>query len=299
MKSIFQILSAAKSRKIAEAYNNAPTINEIENLGLHPDIQKHLQNENIYAPHVLNAVTNAARTLIKSGHETGLSDAKPKKGSSRAVFFPNQPHKIKLDGKDTDVHSVIKIAFPGHLDKHNDSGTLLGQHQNHVEHDWFAQSQWGVLRHNSDDGSYSTNHERGILAPVFNGHHDDHWLHMGRVRPAKAADWKELTKTKDFPKGITHNDMYHTLTHDYYQAHGMNYHFKPKEYDKLQEHPLIQNMSDFVSTMGQHPGDFHKGNMGVFEHPHGGKHLVISDYGFSSEVHKLYNNARKKAILRR
>lgn len=295
MKAINLILSAAKAKKYAEAYEDSPLVNEIEGIGLHPEINEHLESGNIHSPAVLSAVTKTARRLIKAGHSTGFESDRPKKGSSRAVFFPSEPHKIILDGKPTGAHSVVKIAFPGVLDKYTGDETLLGQHQNSIENDYFAQKHWGVLRRKDDhSGHFETNHETGILPPVFDSHPNDHWLHMGRIRKAKAADWKKLTKTPDFPKGITHEQMYDTLMHHYAQAHGQKWHAAEKhDIDKLSEHPFIHTVNDFVATMGQHPGDYHVDNMGVYEHPHGSKHLVISDYGFSTEVAKMYHNARK------
>lgn len=298
MKSILEILVAAKAKQYEDVYPESPIIMEVEGVGLHPEIENHL-NTSSNPNHVFNSVTKSARNIIKRGETTGLAEDKPKKGSSRAVFFPKNPHKITLDGNEAHVHSVVKIAFPGHLDKYNKSGSLLGQHQNQTESDYFAQSHWGIIRPTQDHkpNSYETNHERGVLAPVFDSHPDDHWLHMGRVRPVKKGEFRELTKTKEFPKGISHQDMFHTLMHHHEECHGRtHYGGGNRNYDKLSEHPFIHNMNDFVQTMGQHPGDYATRNMGVFEHPSGSKHLVISDYGFSHTVAKHYNDARKNMI---
>jgi hypothetical protein len=61
------------------------------------------------------------------------------------------------------------------------------------------------------------------------------------------------------------------------------------------EHPLLNNVIDLCHTADIHPGDFApKGNWGIWKHPITGKeHPVIIDYGFSNEVSKAYQKARK------
>lgn len=257
---------------------------------LHPDLHKIL-NDDSPIHHKLRQFSAMVRKKIKGGEETGLESSKPKKGSSRAVFFPKDPHNVHIDGKPAQVHTVVKVAFPGHLDKWNHSGMLLGEHQNMTESDHLAQQSYGVLRHDGEN-NYKTNHD-GVLPPLFDSHPENHFIHIGRVRPLRVNEFKELTKTPEFPNGITHDEMYHTLMHHHEQAHGRNYYQRPKNEAALSEHPLIRNMLDFVQTMGQHPGDYDKRNMGVFDHPHGSRHIVISDYGFSHAVAHEYQQARK------
>lgn len=290
MKSIVELIKSTK--KYAPAYGNFHIVTETVGSGLHPEIEQHLSSESDHAGHIFNNVTRSVRSLIRRGEATGLSDDKPKKGSSRAVLFLKQPHKISLDGKEAHIPTVLKVAFHGHLDSYNDSGALLGQHQNAAEGSWTAQKHYSVI-HEGENGEYHTNPE-GILPPLFNKHPEDHWLHVARIRPVRAGEYRELTKTPDFPKGISHEEMFHTLMHHHEAAHGRTWNKKGMNHERISGHPMVSQMLNFVADEGQHPGDYVKRNMGVFEHPHGSKHLVISDYGFSHDVVKEYQKAREK-----
>jgi hypothetical protein len=263
---------------------------------LHPDLQAVLDKSS--SRNRLASFSSAIRKKIKAGESTGLESDKPKKGSSRAVYFPKEPHKITLDGKEAHVHSVVKVAFHGTLDHHNKSGMLLGEHQNLAEADHFGNRHYGILSSNSD-GTYTTNHESGVTAPVFDSHTDGHYLHMGRVRPFKNGEFRKLTTTHDFPKGISHEEFFHTLMHHHEESQGRTHWQTPKNVDKLSDHPFIKKTLDFVQTMGQHPGDYNKRNLGVFEHPDGSHHPVISDFGFSHSVAKEYHAARQNMIKAR
>lgn len=243
----------------------------------------------------LNAVTKTARELIGRGEETGLENDKPKKGSSRAVFFPKEHKSINLDGHDVKTPSVVKIAFAGALDKYNHSGALLGQHQNAVESEHWTNKDYAVA-HSDHEGKWHTNDE-GILPPHF-GHHDDHHhLEMGRVEKFNAKSFREATKHPDYPKGITHREFFDTVNYNWRQAHGQSHYgnTSPERMDELQDHPLISKVSDFVANTDNHPADMNAGNMGLWHHPvTGKKHVVLSDFGFSKEVARHYNDARKE-----
>lgn len=300
MKSFADFLRRElKSDSIYSSYYN---LHEIKSLDLHPDIQKHLDEheDKPYTRSLLSKISSTAKKLIKAKQDTGLENDKPKKGSSRAVFFPRKPHSYKLDGKDVKSHSVVKIAFHGDLDSHTGDPETLGVHQNRTESDYFAQKQWGIIKpkEHPHSGEYETNHDSGVLAPVFDSHPDNHWIHQGRVRSFKPGEFKHLTKTPEFPKGISHDDFHKTLMYHHEMAHGrLTSNEKHKaEFEHLSNHPFIAKALDFTQTMGQHPGDYNKRNMGVFEHPDGSLHPVISDYGFSHEVAKLYAKARKNKM---
>ena len=66
----------------------------------------------------LTLFTKRTRDLIKNGQDTGLENDKPKKGSSRAVFFPKEERDIVIDGTPSKLKTAIKIAFPGSLDRY-------------------------------------------------------------------------------------------------------------------------------------------------------------------------------------
>ena len=261
---------------------------------LHPELRNVIDNPNLPAHHKHNAMVRLYRTLLKKGMETGLADTKPKKGSSRAVYFPSEPDDITIDGQKTKMRSVLKIAYPGRLDPYNKTGLLFGEHQNIAEGNRHLQDSYGMLKLN-EDGTYKTN-PNGILAPVIHAHESGHYLHMGQISPIRAGDFRNLTKTEDFPKGISHNEFYDACNHEFDEANGYRNRFSDdyaEKLEKIKEHPLTSMAISFSFHHGTHPGDFVKGNMGIWEHPvTGSKHIVISDYGADANLVREYNRAR-------
>lgn len=238
------------------------------------------------------AMAKLLKKMLHSGMETGLVDTKPKKGSSRAVYFPSEPEDITLDDTPTKMHSVLKIAFPGQLDKYSNSDMLLGEHQTLHEGDQYIQNNYSVLRHIGENKFHYN--ENGLLAPVLHTHEDGHYLHMGRISPIKSGEFNELTKNEDFPKGISHNEFQKAVQHEYDAANGNTpyVNFSEEKLKKLKEHPFVHNTIMFVLDTQTHPADFAKRNMGVWEHPiTGKKHIVLADYGANSDVLKLYAKA--------
>lgn len=248
------------------------------------------------------AMAKLLKNMLHQGMETGLADAKPKKGSSRAVYFPSEPDDITIDGTPTKMHTVLKVAFPGDLDKYTDDETLLGEHQNIHEGGYYLQKYYGVLRHDHETNGYETN-EDGILAPVIHAHEDGHYLHMGRISPIGASDFRELTKNEDFPKGISHQEFKHAVEHEYGHANSNSPSnpYSEERMEKLKNHPLIRSAIGFSLDTGTNPADFDKRNMGVWEHPTTGKkHIVLADYGASDHVLKMYAKAwTKKTQIQR
>ena len=250
----------------------------------------------------LTDFTKKARQLLSSGQETGLEDSKPKKGSSRAVFFPKDPKKITIDGKPAETKSVVKIAFPGLLDKYKtNEERLLGEHQNSVESDHFVANHYGMLREERD-GQYTTN-SRGVLAPVLGRHPEDHYLEMGRVSSLSRPQFKKLTKTESHPKGLDLKDVQNALNKEYQDAHGARYWYVPpshteQKHEHTMSHPFVEKLYDMMTTIGFHPGDLHIRNMGVWTHPHTGEqHPVVSDYGFSTHVADEYRKRQKRRFF--
>jgi hypothetical protein len=247
----------------------------------------------------LNNFTKKARELLSRGEDTGLENSKPKKGSSRAVFFPKDPKNITLDGIPTKAKTVVKIAFPGRLDKfrRNDE-RLLGEHQNSTESDHVISNNFGMLSENHD-GSYSTNPD-GVLAPVFNRHPDHHHLEMGHVSPMKKSDFQKLTVSESHPKGLKFDDMYNALNKEHKDANGLDG-FTPRSHtdslhEKTMQHPFVNKVADMMFTNGFHPGDISIRNMGIWTHPHTGKQYpVMSDYGFTDDVANHYWQRRQRA----
>lgn len=245
----------------------------------------------------LNILTGTVRQMVKNGEDTGLESDKPKKGSSRAVFFPKEPKHITIDDQPAQVHSVVKVAFPGALDAHTGDESLLGEHQNRMESDNYLNRTYGVLHEDSEkSGSFHYN-ENGVLPPHFGAHEDHHWLEMGRVSKLNAKDFKEATKTPEFPKGITHDDFFHAVGSHYAESNGRKYPYMVNE--SLQDHPLVQRFNYLSGDADIHPADFVKQNMGIWTHPiTGKKHIVASDFGNSTSISKLYSTARDKLAKR-
>jgi len=248
----------------------------------------------------LKRFTSVARDLLSKGEDTGLEDSKPKKGSSRAVFFPRDDKPVTIDGTSTKAKRVVKIAFPGVLDRHRkNSERLLGEHQNEREADHFISNTYGMLRENHD-GTYSTNHD-GVLAPVFGRHEGHHHLEMGHVKPMKKSDFQRLTVSESHPKGLRFDDMYNALNKEHRDAHGLQGVYTPRSHTdsvhaKTMEHPFVQNVADMMFNTGFHPGDISIRNMGIWTHPiTGTQHPVMSDYGFSDDVAKHYWTRRQRA----
>jgi len=269
----------------------------------HPQIQEIMDNDSIPVANKLNMVTAKARNLIKAGVDTGMESDKPKKGSSRAVFFPKAPKRVTVDGHDVNTPTAVKIAFSGQLDKHHGESSLLGEDQNEKESDHHINRSYGILKYDRGDHYESSNHESGgVLAPVFGTHPEHHHLEMGRVTPAVSKDIAEATRTKEFPKGLKHEDIQEAMMHEHNMAHGMGHgSLKNGAYDqemhdrldKIKEHPWVEHAISMMHDSGMHPGDLSKRNMGIYHHPvTGKKHLAIIDYGFSSEIAKKYTKAR-------
>lgn len=284
--------------KIQEAYLGMYP--EQLNEEVHKEIQDIMDSESVPLAHKLNAVTKKARSLIASGQDTGMESDKPKKGSSRAVFFPKEHKEITVDGVKTKTPTAVKIAFPGQLDKYHEEDTLLGEDQNELESDRHINHIHGILRHadNSTDANpkYETN-PHGILAPVFSTHPDHHHLEMGRVEKADTKSIAEATKTKEFPKGLKLDEISGSMLREHQLAHGQRLakHHPDMEahMEKVREHPWVDNAISMMQNSGMHPGDINKQNIGIYTHPvTGKKHLAIIDYGFSNDVSKKYTKAR-------
>lgn len=259
---------------------------------IHPEVMDAV-NRDGHKHYRFANLTATVRKLAKKGQSTGLSDDKPKKGSSRAVYFPEEAHPAKIDGQETKIPHVLKVAFSGTLDKHlpNDH-PLLGQMQN--QHEIDHSHHYSVLQPVGKD-DFKTNPE-GFLPPLIDHHADGHWAQVGKIDKLDSKTFKEATKTADFPKGITHKDFYHTVNHEWEQSNGRR-HYSPlseEHMEKIADHPLVRRAINFCIDTDTHPGDFAVRNMGVWHHPvTGEKHIVAADAGFSRDVAKAYNNARE------
>ena len=243
----------------------------------------------------LNRFVSKFKSLSANNEDTGLEGGTPKKGSSRAVFFPKEPRKIHIDGKEVEQPTAVKIAFPGTLDKHTGSHKLLGEQQNEIESDHYTRKAHSMFVEGKS-GHFTTN-EDGVTAPVLGDHPDNHWLEMAKADKMSAAKFKSITKSESHPKGLDFKHLVGTLQHDHAEAHGQT-HFSgvsPEDREKTREHPLFQNTQDFMYSTDNHPGDLRLENYGEWKHPVTGKeHAVIRDYGFSNTIAGLYAKANRK-----
>lgn len=287
----------AQKDLIQEAYENMYGKSVILTEAVHAAIQSIMDSSDIHPREKLNTVAKKVRELIKSGEETGLESDKPKKGSSRAVFFPTEHKELTIDGVKTSSPTAVKIAFPGVLDKFHSEPTIMGEDQNAIEADNYINKQYGILSRNNVTGEYKTNQD-GILAPVFSTHPENHHLEMGRVEKFNTKDFTEATKHPDYPKGIKPTEFKEALEYQHNMAHGQK-HYSEHNYsdahlEHISNHPLVQNAIDMMHDTGMHPGDVSPRNMGIYVHPVTGKrHPAIIDWGFSNRIAKKYTEARK------
>ncbi len=258
---------------------------------LHSEIQSILDSKDDLV-HKHRLITAKIRSLNANGIDTGLEDGKPKKGSSRVVYFPKEYRELNLDGQTVKMPIAVKIAFPGVLDKYRKNGEpLLGELQNENEGSHFANQKYGVI-YEDGENNYKTNKD-GILAPVTKTHEKGHWLEMAKVDSLKESDFKRLTKTPEFPKGISHHEFIKALINEHYAARGKRavYHVD----EKIHNHPLVEQFKNYIFDTGSNPHDYDKRNMGIFKHPITGKeHIVLRDFGADDNVLNQYGVLRQR-----
>ena len=284
--------------KIIEIYRRE--FNVVLTEELHPELKQTLENNDSISKHYrFSSLAKKVRSLISTGTPTGLTDDKPKRGSSRAVMFHSEPTKVKIDGIETEMPTVSKIAFSGRLDKHlPHDHELLGEAQNNHEHE--VARMHGVLE-KIGDNEYRTRDGHPFMTPVLDGHDNGSWLHVAKIKPLDAATMKEATKTDEFPKGITQKELVESLNHHFALAHGKKHYssMNKDRLDKLIEHPLVDSAFSMCLDTATLPSDFSSRNLGVWEHPVSKrKYIVASDAGFSRDVATLYQKARKAELAK-
>lgn len=276
------------------------TDSKVLNEDLHPELKSVLNNDKYPAHSKITAFTKKTRQMIKNGEDTGLEEDKPKKGSSRAVWFPKEPKKITIDGQHTTIPTAVKVAFKGQLDHYTGDDKLLGEQQNENESSYFHQQHYAVLKPSENHGGTYETREDGVLAPVLDSHDEGHWLEMAKADKFDHKRFREATKTDDMPKGMTFKDFSNVVLDEHELSKGKSKFrtktMPPEHYDKVLEHPFTQSVMGFCSDTQTHPTDIagNPRNMGIFKHPITGKdHPVILDYGFNSDTEKAYTKARR------
>lgn len=242
------------------------------------------------------------KELKDRGENIGIEGNMPK-GSSRAYLKHSDDHPIHVDGEKTKIKTGIKVAITSDLDKHHDHDTYgmpLGNMQNHAENgDYWVNNTYRTLVEDSEkDGHYHTNEEYGIFPPLIEHDHDNHeYSHIGHVDGITHKKFSKLTKTEEFPNGISHTDFVDSLMRNHLKNMGRYWggnSRRESELDKIDEHPLVEKFRDYHNNSANTPADYSQiQNMGVWTHPiNGTKHIVARDHGFNNEVASAYSDAR-------
>ena len=264
---------------------------------LHPEIHQLLgAHINSYDRRSkITSIANRVRELTERGEQPGLTDDKPKQGSSRAVFFTTDHHEAKIDGVPAKIPHVIKIAIRGTLDRYRQpTAPLLGEMQS--LHEIESSKEHSVLT-KGEDGNFTTN-PHGFLPPLIDHEHRGKWMSVVKIAPITSRKFTELTKTPDFPHGLTHKTFLNAISYHYDNAHGYTNMSDP-HMDDLILHPLVNNVLRYCAKTNTVPHDFERRNLGIWQHPvTGQEHIVASDAGFSFKVMLAYQAAQEARLNR-
>lgn len=274
-------------------------LNSIIVESLHPELQSVLKSDTP-STHKHKEMVGKIKELSDRGEKTGIEGNMPK-GSSRAYLPHADQHSAVLDGKPASFKIGTKVAIHSKLDPYHDKlasdGLSVGEMQNYKENgDHYVNSKFRILEHH-DNKSFTTNEEHGIFPPLIDHDHKNHqWGTVGHSRDVTKKEFRGLTKTPDYPEGITHDQFHHALTRDYNKSNGKHWDQGPEHeahMDHVEQHPLVQKFLYHQKETGSAPHDYGQiGNMGVFDHPNGSKHIVARDHGFDADVGRAYRAAR-------
>ena len=245
-------------------------------------------------------ITKKIQELSKSGQKTGIEGNMPQ-GSSRAYLKHEELHDTIIDDQPQKIKVGTKVAITSNLDKYHNKtmhdGKGLGELQNEAE---AGNSRYRILIEDSmQPNKFKTNKENGIFPPLIKHDYEGHqWSQVGHADDINEADFRKLTETKKFPKGISHREFYTTLNRQYDRNNGKYWAGMPStesHMDHVETHPLLEKFMDYHGNTGHPSRDLEQiQNMGVWTHPDGSKHIVARDHGFSNEVALAYQIAHKK-----
>ena len=273
-------------------------INNVIVESLHPELQQIITSPTTNEAKQ-NLLANKIKNLTSRGESTGIEGNMPK-GSSRAYLKHAEPHPATVDGKQVNLETGTKVAIKADLDKHhnkaNHDGMSLGAMQNHAENgDQWVNDRYRVLTHHGDN-NFTTN-EGGIFPPLIEHSKNHEWSHIGHARNVSSKEFKDITKTSEHPKGISHDDFVRTLNRFHDRNNGKYWASTPeveKHLNHVESHPLLQKFRDYHGNTGYPPYDYMQiKNMGVYDHPNGSRHIVTRDHGFSTDVMGAYKDARQ------
>jgi len=268
---------------------------------LHPELNSIVQSQGSRVSKK-TLLAKKIKDLSSKGEKTGIEGNMPN-GSSRAYMRHQDKHDITVDGKPAKIDVGTKVAIKASLDRFHNKGDHdgkgLGALQNEAEGgDHFINHSYRVLTKGDGQNEYHSNHERGIFPPLIDHDHEHHeWTHVGHSEDISKKQFKDMTKTKEHPKGISHDDFCSALERNYNHQNGKHWGaaHEDNHLDHVDTHPLVEKFTDYHNNTGHPPHDYRQiKNLGIFHHPDGSKHIVARDHGFNSDVAHAYSEARKK-----
>ena len=267
---------------------------------LHPEIRSIVTGRRPLGQNVKPLLVKKIKEVTSRGEKTGMEGNMPS-GSSRAYIPIEEPHSIMLDGAPAQIKTGMKVSIKATLDAHhkahNYDGMSLGELQNRAEAgDYYSQKKYHILT-KKEDGTYETNSEHGIFPPRIEEDENGHsWAHVGHATNLTEKRFREITKTPEHPKGISHDDFFSALQRQWDHGHGKYWKREPEHeehLDRVLSHPLVQKFLEHQYEYNSPPGDYRQmKNLGIFNHPDGSQHIVARDHGFSDEVMSAYKAAR-------
>lgn len=277
---------------------------------LHPEIMAAVKDIKNLGSKSQN-IDSIVEYLHKKGIDPGFRTDIPRpEGSSRGALLlhENDTEKVNIDGQEVNMPSVIKYVKAAKLDaphmirlKNTESlGTMQNRFEN-GELDYAtgreSNDKYRVLSHDGK-GNYTTN-EFGLFPPLLDHDKKNHqWSQVGFAPRMTRQTFMELTKTPEFPNGISHSSLMDTISRAWHRDRGSYYKGNSNEeslLDDTERHPLVQSLIRHQIETGTPPHDYSQlENWGMWEHPvTKKKHPVIVDHGFSEDVQRAYKEARR------
>ena len=221
-----------------------------------------------------------------------------KKGSTRLVYFPINTRKIILDGIETEIETVLKVA-KSHTLELNSGECNLGKCQNSIE-SALNSSKYTLFAKNSN-GTYTTNNSV-LLSTIINSDTNNNWIEMVKVYPLTLALFNEITATEIYYCGLGFVDVQNCFCRFYVNMHKTeneqvsSYGMDDDKYFFIIQHPWVKMYLDFMQNYNLIPFDFTLKNLGYIEHPISkNKIILLCDYGFTEEYNKFFDLVEENA----
>ena len=278
-------------------------------INLHPEIMAAIKSGDVGS--VSQNIDRITEYLAQKGINPGYRTDIPRpEGSSRGVLLPNNGDtvEINLDGKAVKVPAVLKYATAGKLDILH-MGLLgesesLGQWQNKAENGSLdlttgreLNDQYRVISHDGK-GNYTRN-PNGIFPGLIDYDNEKHlWAKVTFASKITPFMFRQLTKTPEFPTGITHDTFVDLLKRNWHKDRGEYHPLSDKweqQLNQMERHPLVRAFIRHQRETGTPPHDFGQiENLGVSEDPETKwKRVVAVDHGYSTKVQQQYIKLRR------